>query len=218
MTRVHHENDVYYGIVETPAGETYRLGPYPYQVIAWHHAKRETERLRYFHDYGCAIKPVVGFPGYFVAEDGQVFGLRYLRPLVQCLDKYGYATVRVCRNNTASTRTVHRIVAEAFIPNPDHKPQVNHLSGVKSDNRVSNLEWATTSENHSHAFGTGLRPPCGGVPKRPVEQWRDGRLVQTFASTIEAQRAGFKASSVRAVANGKATHHRGFQWRFATQA
>ena len=52
---------------------------------------------------------------------------------------------------------IHRAVAKAFISNPDNKPMVNHIDGVKLNNNASNLEWATCSENHIHAFSTGLR-------------------------------------------------------------
>ena len=65
----------------------------------------------------------------------------------------GYPTVTLGGNN----KTIHRIIATAFIPNPENKPQVNHINGIKTDNHISNLEWATSSENLKHAYNTGLK-------------------------------------------------------------
>ena len=68
----------------------------------------------------------------------------------------GYPVVLIRDSNGVGIKKVHRLVAESFIPNPDNKKTVNHINGVKTDNRVINLEWATYSENHKHAYKNGL--------------------------------------------------------------
>lgn len=72
------------------------------------------------------------------------------------INKCGYHEVNLTTANKASTRYVHRLIAQTFIPNPDNKPCVNHINGIKTDNRVENLEWVTKSENTIHAWANGL--------------------------------------------------------------
>jgi hypothetical protein len=68
----------------------------------------------------------------------------------------GYYEVKLTKNKRKIHKLVHRLVAEAFIPNPDNKPFINHMNGNKTDNRVENLEWCTAQENMNHAINTGL--------------------------------------------------------------
>ena len=78
--------------------------------------------------------------------------------------KLTYFAVMLHMNNKSYCRKVHRLVAEAFIPNPDNLPQINHKDGCKTNNHVSNLEWCTYQANMQHAVRTGLTHP---------HQWTD---------------------------------------------
>lgn len=72
-------------------------------------------------------------------------------------DRFWYLMVSLSKNWKWHTKKIHRLVAQSFIPNPDNKPQVNHINWIKSDNRAENLEWNTASENIKHAYDTKLR-------------------------------------------------------------
>ena len=72
------------------------------------------------------------------------------------LDKYGYEQVCLFHDGNRYSLTVHRLVAIAFIPNPENKPEVNHKDGIKYHNEISNLEWSTEKENVIHSYATGL--------------------------------------------------------------
>lgn len=75
----------------------------------------------------------------------------------------GYKIVNLKKENKSKGISLHRLVAIAFLPNPKNKPQVNHINGIKDDNRLENLEWCTGSENVNHSIRTGLRPVLVGI-------------------------------------------------------
>lgn len=110
-------------------------------------------------------KDIVGYEGlYQVSNYGNVkcVGRGNARMIVQRVGtkKNGaYMLLNLNNDGVYKTKKAHRLVAEAFIPNPDNKPTVNHKDGNKQNNKVSNLEWATWSENNFRAFKIGLRVP-----------------------------------------------------------
>ena len=103
-----------------------------------------------------AWKSVVGFEGlYEVASCGVIRNAKTGRWLTPSVKDDGYMSVKLYRSNKPFNKAVHRIVAEAYISNPENKPQVNHKDLNKKNNDVSNLEWVTQAENQSHAIRNG---------------------------------------------------------------
>ena len=97
------------------------------------------------------MKDIKGYEGlYKVTDKGEVISVRRGKMLKPQKKRKGYLFVILCNNKHRRRFYVHRLVAEAFIENPCSKEQVNHINGVKNDNRVSNLEWVTAKENNNN--------------------------------------------------------------------
>lgn len=135
-------------------------------------------------------------PKYEVNEDGEVRTIATGHIKSQKTDRYGYKVV--CLSEDKFTRkyvTVHRLVATAFIPNPDNLPQVNHKDENKTNNHVSNLEWCDAYYN-SH-YGTG-RDRCDEARCKPIVAMKDGVVVKEYKSTQEAAKElGLNKSTIR---------------------
>lgn len=109
--------------------------------------------------------PIYGYEGrYTITNDGMVVNIERNAPVAVAINNCGYSTVLLRFCGKTKRHLIHRLVAAAFIPNPNAKKFVNHKDGNKSNNADSNLEWVTQSENERHAFSTGLKKPLRGIP------------------------------------------------------
>lgn len=128
----------------------------------------------------------------------------------------GYKHVTLQINKKAKRFRVHRLVAEAFIPNPENKPYVNHIDGNRQNNLVENLEWVTPAENTQHAVQNGLMLP---TRERAVVQFDlDGSKIAEFPSLSEAARqTNSSDEKICICCQLQREQHNGFQWRYKNE-
>lgn len=164
---------------------------------------------------------------YYVTEEGDVYSFNYkqtgkIQKLIPKKDGHGYLCVALCKEGKVVYKKIHRLVAQAFIPNPENKRTINHINGVRSDNRVENLEWATDSENNKHAFKHLGRKPSmlGKLGKncpnsKIVLQISNDKVIREFFGTNEASRAtGIAQPSISRCCTGGLKTAGGYQWRY----
>ena len=130
-----------------------------------------------------------------------------------------YLHVKLYKSQAKRSLRVHRLVAMAFVPNPDDKPQVNHIDGNRFNNSASNLEWCTSSENMIHAIKTGLFEPSTESTKKKVLQLdMNGNIVNEWDSMTDAAKAlGLQVSNISHCCSGRIRQTGGFKWRRSSE-
>ena len=101
--------------------------------------------------------------GYYATEEGEIWSKRRNKNIAKKINNRGYYLVNLSVCGKVKTYQLHRLIANAFIENPENLPVVNHKDGNKLNNKVENLEWCTHSKNIIHAFETGLTNPARGI-------------------------------------------------------
>lgn len=163
------------------------------------------------------LKPIPNYPDYACDEDGNIYSLKWnkIRKLKLCSNRDGYLYVCFHINGKRKSPYVHRLIAMTFIDNPDNKPQVNHINGIKTDNSVDNLEWNTIKENSNHAHKNGLHKK--GIDKKSKKikgiNIKTGDQIN-FNSLRDAHRSGFDCSNISKCCKGKQSYHKGYKWYY----
>lgn len=167
-----------------------------------------------------------GFPNYRLDDQGNVFSQYKFktglvcedwRPVKHVLDKAtGYFLVTLVEGSVRKNQFIHRLLATHFIPNPNQKPQVNHIDGNKQNNCLSNLEWVTAQENAQHAVRTGLcdsRTLSQSVAV--IQETLDGIFVARHVSLHEAGRStGIAWQNISKVVRKLRPKAGGYAWRY----
>lgn len=158
---------------------------------------------------------------YFASIDGGIYrNGKCLSPINNGND---YLCVVLCVDGKTKRQYIHRLIAETFIDNPLNKKEVNHIDGVRTNNRLSNLEWVTRSENHFHRYKV-LKKKGVNFGKTGVLNWRSKKvqkfdlewnLLETYPAVMEAMRiTGINEASIRACIYGKQKTAGGFKWKY----
>lgn len=185
-------------------------------------------------------RTILGFENYQVSNTGMVRNAITGRMLKQRKDKYGYLVVALYKRSSNKWIKVHRLVALAFIPNPENKPCVNHKNEIKDCNAVWNLEWMTVAENnaygtrasriskaqkgrshdymkgdknyfHSHVYARGDHPKAKNV----YQYSKDDTLISVFGCTKDAADAvGVSASAISLGCRGVRKTIAGYKWSY----
>ena len=178
-------------------------------------------------------RDVVGWEGYYmVSSFGRIVSVGryvkyhgYTRWTDPCLKqqhrwKSGYFSVTFKRNGEKKCLSVHRLVAIAFIPNPNKYPCIDHINDNKVDNRACNLQWCTHKFNNSkehHRIAESLSQRGKVLPsiRKPIVQLNtNGELIQIYPSMTDADLDGFQHSAIHRVIHNKLKTHKGFKWMY----
>lgn len=176
------------------------------------------------------------FEDYTIDKNGNVFSIRKNKYLKQTINKYGYCKVTLQKNNYKKMFSVHRLVAQAYLKDYSDNLQVNHINGIKTDNRLENLEMVTPKENMQKAVSIGLFDRAKKInrenaiknnlgkhhilanrvtKKRVAKYDKQNHLLAVYTSISEASRkTGITIASISYCANGIRKTGGGFIWHF----
>lgn len=159
-------------------------------------------------------KDVVGFEGlYMVSDLGRVYGVKKNKILKPYKDKKGYIRANLTDGNIRKNSRVHRLVAIAFINNPNNYDSINHKDEDKTNNKLENLEWCDNEYNNK--YGSGRIRASKNTCKKVGQYNLDGELIKEWESLISTKQGGFCVSSVSSCCHNRNNRniHKGHIWK-----
>lgn len=151
-------------------------------------------------------KPIKDYPHLLISRTGRVWTTTYDRELHPALTNRGYLRVNLSKDKTVKRVHIHRLVAEAFIPNPDNLPTVDHIDGDKLNNRVENLQWLSYKDNTRKA---------GDLKKRAAKPVFCQETNTVYKSVHQAgKELNIKDAIISAIANGEFPHYHGLHFEY----
>lgn len=131
-----------------------------------------------------------------------------------CNNRYGYPTVNLSKDGGKKRFTIHRLVAQAFIPNPNNLPEINHKDEGRTNNHVDNLEWCTALWNNT--YGTKVERQTEKNKKRVLQYDLNGNFIREWACAVDAEKAimGKVTGAISHNIKGKSKTAFGYIWRY----
>lgn len=157
---------------------------------------------------------IPNFPNCYACSNGKIWSANKNKYLSGEIDKDGYIKVHLSYNGRTQKFFVHRLIAEAFISNPNHLPQVNHKNEIKNDNRPENLEWVTCKENINYGTCISRRAKTKSKPlimcdiqtHQPIKQFNSRTEANQFLGVIDK-------GNIKLVIDGKRQSAYGYWWK-----
>lgn len=176
-------------------------------------------------------KPIKEFDGYYINKIGQVKSMRSFKGTKEKIlkgskNQQGYKTINMIKNGKVYTKTLHRLLAQTFIPNPNNYPCINHIDGNILNNSLDNLEWCTYSYNNKEAYRIGLKKGawCNKInkehpmSKKVIQYDLNNNFLKIWESVSEATRQlRISVSSISQCCNGINKSAGGYKWRYENE-
>lgn len=177
------------------------------------------------------MKPIVGYDNYFITETPEVFRKNKsdgrIKKVNGTINNAGYIMIGLSKNGITTLISLHRLAGKHFIVNPENKPCINHINGIKTDNRIENLEWCTYKENTAHGWKTGLIKPAYGmlgkiasqnkksIPIKQIDK-KTNEVIKVWDSMACPRRKyGWITANIHACIIGKRPSAHGYKWEYA---